>query len=697
MRVVPAGAPLDAFIQIPYTHGIVMRTAFLALILALFSGSNSFAFDNVLLISIDTLRADRLGCYGSLQAKTPVIDSLAKSGVRFENVVSPAPFTLPSHISMMTGLIPPAHGVHDNGGFYLDKKISTLAEIFQSKGFSTAAFVGAFPLDSRFGMDQGFDHYDDSYPTENNINEITMPERPAEIVTASALKWLETKKSGRWFTFVHYFDAHFPYQDSYLQEIARVDQQIGLLLKFLQNNKLDRKTLVVLTADHGESLGEHKENTHGIFAYESTLRIPLIFSPFTPKVVASRVRLIDVAPTILELQKLSFPSRTQGNSLVKSIQGESQTEYDSYFESLSLYLNAGWAPLRGFYSGSMKFIDLPVPELYDIRKDSEETKNLCADKQLCNLWATKFATHFRPFSNQAIKPAEIDKETAEQLKALGYVSGSVAAKKKYGAEDDPKNLIAVHNKVDAALGFLNRGLDLKALDILEQVIAERPDYSVAYEHASFIQSSLGFPDQSVNLLKKAIQNGVSGDEILSKMGLYLYEAGQYEEAVQQLNVAIKADPQNIDNLNYLGMTYTAMRKYAEAEATFQKALALDSSSAMTLNNLGTLYLTQKKPDVAQKHLEAAIAANPHLAGAYNTLAVIHANRKNWNEAIRNWSLALKENNRNYDAMLNLAYAYLENQQKDKALELFREFEKNAPRNRYSSDLPRVRTLIQKLQ
>jgi Tfp pilus assembly protein PilF len=264
-------------------------------------------------------------------------------------------------------------------------------------------------------------------------------------------------------------------------------------------------------------------------------------------------------------------------------------------------------------------------------------------------------------------------------------------------EDDPKNLIVFHNKVDAALGFLNRGLDLKALDILERVIEERPDYSVAYEHASFIQSSLGFPDQSVKLLKKAIQNGISGKEILSKLGLYLYESRQYEEAIRQLNIATEADPQNLDNLNYMGMTYAAMGKYGEAEASFRKALILDATSAMTLNNLGTLYLKQKKFDLAQKQLEAAIAANPHSGGAYNSLAVVHASRKNWNEAIKNWSLALKENSQNYDAMLNLAYAYLENQQKEKAVELFKQFEKNAPRNRYASDLPRVRSIIQKLQ
>ena len=657
----------------------------------------AYAFDNVLLISVDTLRADHLGCYGSTKTKTPAIDSMAKSGVLFKNTVSPAPFTLPSHVSMMTGMIPPAHGVQDNGGFYLDPKISTLAEVFQANGFSTGAFVGAFPLDSRFGMDQGFQVYDDSYPTVNNVNEMTMPERSAPEVTDSALRWLQGKKNTKWFAFVHFYDPHFPYKNSYEEEIQKVDQQIGRLQKFLRDSGLEKKTLIVLTADHGESLGEHQEKTHGIFAYESTLRIPLIFSPFQPKVVESRVRLVDVTPTILGLQKLTSQGRMQGISLVKWIEGSSQNIPDSYFESLSLSLNAGWAPLRGFYSGSMKYIELPVRELYDVGKDPQEAKNLCSEKQLCNLWQAKFQTHFRPFSAQQAKPAEMSRETIEQLKALGYVAGSSSQKKSYLEKDDPKNLIVYHNKVDNALTLFNKGYDLKALDVLEKIMEERPDYSVAYEHASFIRSSLGFPDQSVELLKRAINNGITNDVILSKLGLYLYESGKYEEALKQLKVAIQSDPKNLDSVNYLGMSYAALQNFPEAESTFRKALELDPTNAQTLNNLGTLYLTQRKYPEAQKQLEAAIQSNPHLGGAYNGLGVIHASKKNWTEAIKNWSLALNENKKNYDAMLNLAFAYLENKQTDRALELLKDFEKNAPRNRYASDLPKVRSLIQKLQ
>jgi arylsulfatase A-like enzyme/Tfp pilus assembly protein PilF len=674
--------------------------------------SPSFAYDNVLLISIDTLRADYLGCYGSSKVKTPNIDSLAKNGVIFKNTVSQAPFTLPSHVSMLTGLIPPVHGVQDNGGFYLNKSIVTMADVLRSHGIRTAAFLGAFPLDSRFGLDKSFDVYDDSYPTVNNVSEISMPQRKAEEVADFALKWLQGQTKGGWFAFVHFYDPHFPYEppvqykqmypnDLYAGEIAYTDEQVGRILNFLRNNGLNKKTLVVLVSDHGESLGEHQEETHGIFAYESTLRVPFIVSPNTPKVIEARVRLIDVAPTILALQKLRFPERIQGVSLATYLEPGAKGSpvlQDSYFEALSMHFNAQWAPLRGFYSGNFHYIDLPIPELYDLSRDPKEAKNLCEDKTLCGRWAGRFATFAKPFLRSNTSPSPIDSETAEQLRALGYVSGEkIISKKEFGPDQDPKRLIKYHNMVDTALGFYRRGYDLKALEILGKVIEERPDYSVAYLHAGFVYSEQGFPEKGAEILKQAIQNGVLGPEILGKLGLYLFEAKQYDESVKQLELALKTDSQDLDTLNFLAMAYTASGRYSEAESTFQKALAIDPSDAMTLNNLGTLYLTQKKLDLAANQFEAALSKNPHVTGAYNGLGVIYATQRKWNQAIEKWNLALKENSKNYDAMLNLAFAYLEQKDRVKALPLFQNFEKNAPAARYGKDLVKVRSLIRQLE
>lgn len=667
--------------------------------------------DNVLLVSFDTLRADHVGCYGSATAKTPAIDSVAARGVVFKDTLTPTPFTLPAHISLFTGLIPPVHGVQDNGGFYLDSKVTTLAEVMKARGYNTGAFVGAFPLDSRFGIDQGFDLYDDGYPTVNNVNEMTMPERNAEAVTNSALAWLEKMKTSNWFAWVHYYDAHFPYQppeqfqkmfpnDPYSGEIAYADSQFARILAFLKNSKQEEKTLIILTADHGESLGEHQEPTHGIFCYESTLRVPLIMAPFKPSVVDTRVRLVDVFPTVLELKKLQQPGKIQGTSLVKFLEGQKGgSPEDSYFEALSMYFNAHWAPIRGFYSKNFKYIDLPIPELYDLSKDPAEKQNLCSDSSLCNKWAGYFQIYYSPFSKDVKPPAEVDRETIEQLKALGYISGqgTPAKSNQFTAKDDPKNLIGLHNRVDAALSFYKKGYDLKALDILEKIIDEKPDYSIAYMHASFIRSAGGLPDKAVEILKKAIQNGIINAEIQGKLGVYLYEAQHYDEAIQQLKLAIKEDPGNVDNLNYLGMSYTAAGKYPDAEATFRQALAIDSTDGMTLTNLGTLFLTQKKSDQAIKQFQLAIASNPTLANAYNGLGVAYASQKNWPSAIDAWKNAVKDNDKNYDAILNLAYAYLEIHDNPNALVYFQNFAKNAPAEKYRKDLAEVRSLITKLQ
>lgn len=687
-----------------------MKYSLFAILAVFCSICISEAADNVLVVSIDTLRADHLGCYGSTKTKTPFIDGLAARGIVFKDTVSSVPFTLPSHISLLTGLIPPAHGVHDNGGFYLDKKVLTLAEVFKGRGYATGAFVGAFPLDSRFGLDQGFDVYDDSYPTVSNVNEITMPERNAGVVADAALAWLQKNKTSNWFAFVHFYDPHFPYKppeqfqkmypdDPYSGEISYADSQLGRILSFLKSSNQENKTLVIVTSDHGESLGEHQEQTHGIFCYESTLRVPLIISPFKPAAVETRVRLVDIFPTVLELQKIQSASSVQGSSLVKMIQGkEGLAPKDSYFEALSMYFNAQWAPIRGFYSKNFKYIELPEPELYDLSKDPAEKQNLCSDSSLCSKWANNFQIYYRPYAKEDVKPAEVDPETIEQLKSLGYLTGSVSPQKdkEFTKEDDPKNLISFHNRVDVALTFYNRGYDLKALEILEKLIDEKPDYSIAYLHASFIRSSEGLPDKAIEILKKAIQNGIINADIQGKLGVYLYEAGQYNEAIQQLKLALKEDQTDLDNLNYLGMSYTAAGKFADAETAFRKAMEKDPSDGMTLTNLGTLFLTQKKNDEAVKQFQAAINANPASSNAYNGLGVAYASQKNWPKAIESWKAAVDQNAENYDAILNLGYAYLEVKDKTNALTYFQDFEKNAPPAKYRRDIAEVRAMIGRL-
>jgi len=668
-------------------------------LLCIAASINVFATNTVVLITVDTFRADYLD---SGKTKTPNIDRLISNGVFFQNTVSAVPYTLPSHASILTGLLPPEHSIRDNSGFVLPKNVPTMADYFHQAGYRTGAFIGAYPLDSRFGLDRGFDFYDDSYPVMNQHSEMTMPERSAEAVTSAALQWVESHKDNRIFIWVHYYDAHFPYNppapfrssDLYAGELEYVDSQIGRLL-----NELPANSRIILTSDHGEGLGDHQERTHGIFAYESTMRVPLIISPFAQQKIETRVRLIDVLPTLLDLESISTQERFDGASLLPLMKGKSTDIPDSYFEALPMNLNAGWAPLKGFYSGQFKYIQLPQPELYDLKQDPHETKNLCQDQDACTQWNSKFSVFIKNFPGVSSKRLSVDAETKEKLQALGYLSGSSSSSetKEYGPQDDPKTLIRLYNRIQDAITFYKHGETAQALEILNESIEERPHQPDSYLNAAYILASSGSIAEAIAILQKAINNGLDTAEIHGRLAFYLLQADRSSEAIQQLSIALKTQPADIDFLNYLGMAQASLDSFANAEAAFRKALEVDPTNAMTLENLGTMYLTQKKSDEAIAAFAAALKQNEHLANALNGLGVAYASQQKWKEAIENWNRAIDENKTLYDAILNLGFAYLKTDDKQNALKFLHSFEESAPPSRYSQDLNQVRSLISDLE
>jgi arylsulfatase A-like enzyme len=414
------------------------------------SGLHPKPSPNVLLISVDTLRADHLGAYGA-SSGTPRLDAIAKAGVVFERAVAPVPITLPSHASLFTATYPFAHGVRDNGSFRLAGERGTLTETFRAAGYRTAAFVGSFALDSRFGLDQGFEIYDDFYGDTSALGNFAISERPAADVLAPALDWLSEQGEAPWFAFVHLYDPHAPYDppapfrekfasDRYRGEVAYVDEALGEFLDELSNRGRLENTLLVVTSDHGEGLGEHGERTHGMFAYETTLRVPLIFSwegVLPPRRVAPRVRLLDVAPTLLALSGLDPLPDSQGVSLVPFLEGkEDSTETESYFEALAFNLNRGFAPLTGLYRGNLKYIELPIPEIYDLESDPGETKNLApAEPALVR----EMASRLEEIGSEGSIENEggehrlaVDEETRRRLESLGYAIGRGDGAAAYG-------------------------------------------------------------------------------------------------------------------------------------------------------------------------------------------------------------------------------------------------------------------------
>jgi arylsulfatase A-like enzyme/Tfp pilus assembly protein PilF len=699
-----------------------LRILFIAFLFLMGSSYAVSAYDHIVLISIDTLRPDYLSCYGSQKVKTPNIDSLAQRGILFKNTISSAPITLPSHISIFTGMFPPSHGVHDNSGFVLDPKVNTITKVLHENGFQSAAFLGGFPLDSRFGLNQGFDYYDDSYPPMiSKATGLRMPERKGEEVVDSALNWLQKQTSNHWFIFVHLYDPHFPYapperfqklypQDLYAGEVAYADEQVGRILSYLKSKQLDQKTLIILTSDHGESLGEHGEDTHTIFAYESTLRVPLILSPLTNsplggrasvpagKILEQRVRLIDVAPTILESVNLKFPQKIDGVSLLPLIQGKQIAASQSYFEALSMNLSMNWAPLRGFYSENFKFIKLPIPELYDLQRDPAEINNLCTNSDLCKRWNDQFVTYFSGFKKKTTEVKPVDSETEEKLRALGYVAATPEKREQqYSVDDDPKNLIPLQRRIEDAIGYYAEGYELKAIEVLEALMEEKPKFGSSYQYASFIWNRLGQPDKAVEVLRNAIHNGIDSAETHGQLGSSLIDSGKFQEGAAQLKVALNKDPGDFDRWIELGRAYKKNGDSAEAEKIFRQVLSKDASNTEALTNLGLLFYQQKNNEAAVEMLKKAVETNPHAANAYNALGGISSAMNKKDEAVQYWTRALEENPNLYEAMLNLGFMYAQTNQKDKAVSFLQRFEKNAPPRIYGQQLTRVRSMLQQLQ
>lgn len=680
--------------------------------------NSSFSRDselNVLLITVDTLRADYLGCYGNRKVETPGLDTLARKGILFKRAFAHNVVTLPSHTNIMTGTYPVFHGVRDDIGFRLEEGFDTLAEILKKEGYETAAFIGAFVLDSRFGLDQGFDLYDDFYGGGKGMYEFSMVERQAEEVVSPALEWLRSHQESRWFCWVHLFDPHIPYRppqpfsdkykgDPYAGEVAYADHWIGKLIDYIKDKDLEKMTLIVVTADHGESLGEHKERTHGIFAYNSTLHIPLIFSQprifSKPKTIQHRVRHIDILPTILEILKIKVPHNVQGRSLLGLVKEPKKwREDDSYFEALTAHLNSNWAPLQGLLSGSFKYIDLPIREIYDERSDLEEKNNLAeARESLVRKLDGKLNDLLDKYS-QVSSPNERrrseDLETLRKLESLGYVAGGSlkVRQREYTEKDDPKRLIGLHNRMlDAIDGYYDEGKAEEAISIFNEILRQRPSFSRVYSHLAYVYHQQGQIVEAIETLEKALSHGIEYGSLQYKLGIYYQEAKRYKESSEILETLVERFPENLDAYNYLGVSYWRMGNPEKAVETFKKLLARDGSHASAHNNLGSVYLSQERYDLAMAQFKLALQYAPRMAAAHNGLGVACASQKDDDKALYHWQRAVELDIHQYDALYNLSILLVKKGKPEKALRYINLFIENAPAKQYKKDVERMKEL-----
>ena len=676
---------------------------------------------NVLLVTIDTLRADRLGAYGG--PPTAAIDALSARGVRFARAYAHAPMTLPSHVSILTGLLPPVHGVRNNGTFRLDPSVLTLASLLRAAGYRTGAFVGAFVLDRRFGLDQGFDVYDDLYRESRNRADFRFDERRAPEVLQPAADWIlsgraraEARVGQRpadqtmpWFAWVHLFDPHAPYDapeartaDLYDNEIAFTDAALGAFLSRLRGaGGLDR-TLIALTADHGEGLGDHGEATHGLFAYDTTLRVPLVIAGpgIAPRVGSDLAAHVDLLPTVLDLLGLDAPDGLPGISLRGAMNGDDPGPRALYFEALDANLTRRWAPLTGTVRGAWKYIDLPIDELYDLEADPDETTNLATtrprERDTLRVALDDLRRRFGPAGPAEALPPDADTEA--RLRALGYtaVAPGPAAAGRYTDDDDPKRLVDLDRRYNDALAQATAGALDEAAASLRTIIAARPDFTGAYTTAASILIQAGRPAEAVDLLGAARAQGLDSPQIADRLGAAQLAAGRPAEAAAALEPLAAAPAPTIDSLNTLGVAYAELGRAADARRLFDRVLAVDPKSPGTWNNVGLLDLHAGRLDAAAAAFRRAVAADPAYTAAWQGLgaALVERDRA---AAIDAWTRVVELAPDDHDTLFNVGVLLAESAEPAAALPYLRRFVARAPATRYAEDLERVRRMIAALE
>jgi len=646
-------------------------------------GGSSDVPQNVVLVTIDTLRPDHLGCYGYKSIQTPNLDTLATRGARFSRAVACVPLTLPSHASILTGTYPPVHGVRDMGGFVLGESPPALATLLARAGFRTAAVVGSAALDHRYGLSRGFETYDDQMPGSNEPATIALPERRAGEVVDRVLAWLAARPAGRFFLWVHFFDPHSPYDPPapyrnhyagrlYDGEIAYTDAELGRLLDAFRRQGLDGQTLFAILGDHGESLGEHGESTHGVFLYDATVRIPLILAgPGVPagRVVDAQVRSIDLVPTILTALKLPLGSELQGASLWPLLTGSGTLPPESrfaYLETVYPRTHFGWSELRGLRTGEWKYIQAPWEELYDLRQDpSEKQSSLRASPATAERYKSLLAGIARGKRGaEAVRTGPVRREAQQELASLGYVSAGVGQPIQFDfSRPDPKTRIKLLTLFESDVSLMSRREYALAARELERLVATDPGnplfrlrLGISYELAGNVKAALA-------AYRQGVRSDAVTDEMLYRYGNLLMDAGQLETAAEVFGHALKLNPANIACLNNLGLCYFQLGRLEESERAFRAMLAEDPKAASAHNGLGLIRVTQGQRSEAAADFQKALDADPNF----------------------------------WEAWLNLGVYYQEEGQAQEALRCLEQFSRGAPAGRFRAELEKARQMMAQIR
>lgn len=650
---------------------------------------------NVVVITLDTTRADHLGAYGSTNVETPHLDRLAREGVVFEQAMTTAPLTLPAHSSIFTGRFPPEHGVRDNGGFFLAPEQATLAESLKERGYRTGAFVAAFVLDSKWGLDQGFDTYFDEFDTMSirGGHSVGSIQRPANEVVDKALPWLAGVKGERFFAWLHLYDPHTPYHPPepfkskykdhpYRGEVAFTDAQVGRVLRFLDDNRLMDRTIVAVLGDHGESLGEHGENAHGFFIYEAATRVPFIIrtpsEPTRGRRVVDPIRVIDLMPTLLEPLGITTPARVSGTSLWPLMTGTArELGLDGYAEAMYPLHHYGWSDLRALRAGRFKVIDAPRPELYDLERDPGETTNLFDERRaLGDRMIRSLREQEAAFERvQTAQPAEdVDPEVRARLAALGYVGSFVAsASDDRGDRADPKDKIRLVNLMaDANETPPGPAAFETRVRILRDVIRQDPQVIAAWfslGNAHFRERKY---EDAIQYFKRVLELKPDYDLAVINMANAYRQLGDETAALAGFEHYLTIDPRNAYVRYQMGEILLDRGDVRGAEANFRRALEIDEKVAPAKNALGALALRRGDVNQAEQLIREAIAVREDVRLARFNLALIAEARGDLRAAEREYLEELKLHPDSYRAAFNLSRLYEQHGQRGLQIEALKQ-------------------------
>src|SRR5262245_43013180 len=634
---------------------------------------------NVLLISIDTLRADRVGSYGYAPAQTPAIDSVAARGARFTHAATVAPLTLPAHTSLLTGTFPTFHGVRDNGQFYVSDDQTTLAEVLKARGYRTGGFIGAFVLDRRWGIAQGFDTYFDDFDLSKYelAAGIDAAQRPGRDVVDRAIEWLRSKpvSAQPFFAWVHLYDPHAPYDapepiaarfprtlaGAYDAEVASADLEVARLLNWLAEAGARDNTVVVIVGDHGESLGEHQEQQHGFFVYDATMRVPLIVAGpgVRARVVPDQVRIVDVMPTILELLRITPATASasiQGVSLLPAVRGQ-HLDLLALSESWYPRYHYGWSELTAVSDGRYTFIAAPRRELYDTQADPGETHDISAenprladalDRALQQMTAKTTAA-------QPQAPQEVDPDVEERLRALGYVGGSVSPRTlETRPRGDPKDKIALYNLLKLAGTDSVAGRIDEAIAKVQRVLAADAEVVEAYLILGNLHTKARRSRQAIAAYQKALSLDDRNENAAFALALAYKQAGQSEAAQAGFERVLAMNARSTKAEWQLADLAARQRDFARAEQLLTRALTQSVDRPAFLLKLGEAHIEHAKLDDAEKNLRESLRLKPGLTMAQYDLGVLYEKKDDAQRAIEAYRAELSTNPAIYQAHFNLA-------------------------------------------